>query len=179
MDEKIVLIAAFGSIGNEVEVFRQTLEAFGYLVIVKYIGRPNDFITILEDCFPVKYQYLVLSCHGDDGQFIMPVLGDGIYTPDEPRGNFSDIEIERYLKLKEKIIISSGCTTGMPDISRVFGRENCYIAPKDYIEGNAAILFVIRLFYELIKGELLEVAFKIAKCMDEETELFVLKEKVE
>ena len=31
----------------------------------------------------------------------------------------------------------------------------------------------------MIKGELLEVAFKIAKCMDEETELFVLKEKVE
>ena len=62
-----VLIAAIGSTGNEPEALRQTLEAFGYFVVTKYIGRPADLTDILGGRLPLEPDFLVLSCHGRDG----------------------------------------------------------------------------------------------------------------
>ena len=168
-----VLIAVFPNAGTEPEALRQILESFGCLVLTQYIGRPNDFISVLSgmDCF--NPDVAILSGHGENGTFIMPVLASSVYTEDEPKGNFSSAEIGQYLKLTGKTIISTCCTTGTADLAAVFSKENDYLAPADYIEGNAVLLFMVDFFYQIIQRNLsVEDAWNHARSLDEETARF-------
>lgn len=172
---KTILIVVIGNTGSEAEALRQSLEAFGYFVAVKYIGRPNDFVSVLKGELIFEPDSIILSCHGEDGEILMPLLGEGVYEPDEPRGNMSASDLDKYLKLQGKLILNLGCTTGETVIAKAFSKQNTYIAPNDYVEGSAALYFAISLFYEMSKeGMQLEEAFKVAKGNDSETELFRL-----
>jgi len=170
---KTALIVAFGDTGNESEALRQTLEAFGMFVATKYIGRPNDFVAVLRGEVPIDTDFIIFSCHGDEGKFIMPVLGENIYTPDEPRGNLGGEDVEKFLGLSGKIIISLGCTTGQEKTAAAFSVNNVYIAPEDYVEGRSALFFAIKFFYELLQnGKDEKNAYELAKSSDTETSLF-------
>jgi len=182
MNYKNILIIAMGDVGNEPEALRQVLENFGYFVMMHYIGRPNDFRKVLRGEFPFQADCIVISCHGEDGAFEIPVLGQQVYEQDEIRGNYAAADVASELQLKDKLIISLGCTTGQEEMCRVLGKENLYIAPVDYIQGDSALFFVTRLFYELkrknavniLRCDALEGAFALAKETDDETRLFTL-----
>lgn len=169
---KSILILVIGNTGNEPEALRQSLEYFGFFVAIKYIGRPNDLISVMKGDFLFDPDCIILSCHGENGEIIMPVLGDDVYEADEPRGNFSASDIDKYLKLKNKLILNLGCTTGEKALAKAFSKKNTYIASDDYTEGNAALYFAISLFYELSNGTELDKSYKIAKATDSETKLF-------
>jgi len=149
---KNILILVIGSTGNEPEALRQSLEYFGYFVAVKYIGRPNDLISVLKGDLTFDADCIILSCHGENGEIIMPTLGDDVYETDEPRGNISASDTDKYLNLKNKLILNLGCTTGEKALAKAFSKQNTYIASDDYTEGNAALYFAISLFYEISKG---------------------------
>ena len=170
-----VLIAVIGNTGNEPEAVRQSLEAFGYTVLTKYIGRPNDFVDVLAGYLPLDPDYIILSCHGENGEIIMPELGESVYTKDEPRGNFTAEHIRDHLRLTGKVIVNLGCTTGESDLAGAFSASNTYISPADYIDGRAALFFTIRLFYEIAQnGRSVSDAYKIACATDSETSIFGL-----
>ena len=82
-----VLIVNIDDTGNEGEALRQVLERMNYSVFMKRMGRPKDLIDILKGDF-YDFDFLILSCHGTDGNIVMPVLGENIYFENEPRGNF-------------------------------------------------------------------------------------------
>ena len=171
-----VLIAAFGDTGNEPEALRQTLEAFGYFVVTKYIGRPADLTDTLSGQLPLEPDFLVLSCHGEQGGILMPGLAESVYREDEPRGPFSADDVTRCLRLSGKVILNLGCSTGNPPLADAFARDNTYIAPTDDVEGNSALLFAIRFFYELAQnGRTVSEACSLARSTDEETSLFHLR----
>jgi hypothetical protein len=72
-----------------------------------------------------------------------------------------------------KTIISTCCTTGTADVAAVFSKENNYIAPYDYVEGNAVLLFMVDFFYQIIQRNLsIEDAWKHARSLDDETAQF-------
>ncbi|MBE6783975.1 MAG: delta-aminolevulinic acid dehydratase [Ruminococcaceae bacterium] len=169
---KNILILVIGGTGNEPEALRQSLEYFGYFVAIKYIGRPNDLTSVLKGDLPFDADCIILSCHGEDGEIIMPVLGEEVYEPDEPKGNITASDIDKYLKLKDKLILNLGCTTGEKDLAKAFSKKNTYIASDDYIEGSAALYFAVSLFYEMSKGTDLDKAYKTSKETDSETKLF-------
>ncbi len=172
---KNILIVVIGSTGNEPEALRQTLEYFGYFVAVKYIGRPNDFISVLNGDMVFNPDCIILSCHGENGEIIMPVLGDDVYEVNEPKGNIKYCDIEKHLKLHDKLILNLGCTTGEKTLAKAFSKCNTYIAPDNYIEANSALYFAISLFYEMSKdGARLKDAYKTAKENDKETKMFRL-----
>ena len=56
-------------------------------------------LDVLKGEFLFEPDYIIFSCHGDEGKFFMPVLGETIYMPDEPRGNFGADEVRKYLEL--------------------------------------------------------------------------------
>jgi len=167
--------------GGEEEILRQTLEYFGYLVLSYKIGRPQHFIDILAGNTSITFDYVIICCHGEDGEIsTMPKLGEDIYFPDEPRGNFGSKEIEKYLSLKDTCIINTGCTTGgCEEMVKAFAKNNnTYIAPNDYIEGDSGLTFVILFFYYLcsnIHGFDIESAYTKASSLDSETNLYVLR----
>lgn len=169
---KNILILVIGSTGNEPEALRQSLEYFGYFVATKYIGRANDLIAVLNGDLPVNADCIIFSCHGENGEIVMPVLGDDVYATGEPWGNISASDINKYIKLRDKLILNLGCTTGKKELAKAFSIENTYIASDDYTEGNSALYFAISFFYELSKGTDLDNAYTTAKSIDSETELF-------
>ena len=92
-----ILLVTIGNTGNESETLRQMLESFGYIVLRINVGRPNDFIYILEDKIEFKYEYMIISCHGDQGKILMDKLDESLYTQDEPRDDFGVFEFNKYL----------------------------------------------------------------------------------
>ena len=174
---KRVLIANFESSSSEAEAIRQTLECLGFMVFKINIARPNNFIEILSDKIEFNFDYLIFTCHGKNNEIIMPILDKGVFEKGEPRKNFGYEEIQKYLKLKNKIIINTGCTTGNDKFLKVFSENNTYIAPKNYIEGNSILPFITILFYEISKNENLKQAFEKSKNIDKETLNFTFIEK--
>ncbi len=170
-----VLIVDLCDSGSEREAIRQSLELFGYTVMVKPVGRPKDLIDILQGNLVIDADYVIISCHGEGGKIIMPTLAEDVYFPEEPRGNFGPKEVEQYCQIKGKTIISTGCTVGCDEMADVFAKNNIYIAPTDYIDGKAAIMFMTRLFYELGKSKKVTDAFETARKTDDETGLFGIK----
>lgn len=169
---KNILILNVCDTGNEAEALRQVLEYMNFFVGIKKIGRPKDFIDSLSGKLPFDPDCVIISCHGEDGKILMPILGESVYFDDEPRGAFSCKEIERCLKMSDKLIVSTGCTTGENDIGAAFSQRNNYIAPSGYIEGDSALFFVIRLFYNFVRGKNINDAFLDTQATDSETEMF-------
>ena len=151
---RIVLIIDLNDTGSEAEALRQALEGFDYFVCVKHIGRPNDFIDILDGNVPIDPDFVIISCHGDNGKIHMSRLADFVYSDNEPRDDFSSAEVERYLKLSQKTIINLGCTTGEEKLAKAFSKNNVYIAPCDYIEGAAAFFHISRVWGRLLPNKI-------------------------
>lgn len=166
--------------GLETQAVRAALECFGARVITYWIGRPNDFIDILsgEDLYPGT-DMIVLDFHGDEGEFLMPELGEEVYEKDEPQGNFGPDEIRRYAKLDGKIVIGNGCSLGDPKLAEAFLQGGCrvYIGPDDYPDGNDALMFVLRFFYETIQhGKSVKEAYQLARSMGDGLTMYRLYE---
>lgn len=156
---------------------RSVLEYFGIRVNIHWIGRPNDFLKILSgEELDNKLDYLILNFHGDEGKFCMPELSVETYTDTEPKGKFfGPNEIEKYTNLKGVKIISSGCTLGTEKLANAFLTSGChsYLAPDDYIDGNANSMFIITFMYEMINNHRNEKeAFEIARLIDSDTSMY-------
>lgn len=176
--ENGALLVTVGNTGNEAETLRQALELFGFRVLRINIGRPNDFIDILQDKIGFEYEYLIISCHGDSGKILMDKLDESIYTKNEPKGNFGAAEFDKYLKIKNKIIISTGCTTGNKSLADIItSRKNVYIAPNDYISATSMALFTIFFFYNLKKENDIVKAYNLSKSFYKEDFSKITKEE--
>lgn len=173
----VALVVGFNS-DLEAQSIRASLEYFGAKVITYWIGRPKEFIDILSGKGLYNdINYVVFCFHGEEGKFAMEELGEDIYEQDEPRGYFGAEEIYKYAKLHNTNIVNSGCTLGEQKLAESFLRSGAksYIGSIDYVDGNAALMFTIRLFYGVINhGKTLEEAFQEASLIDEETRTFRL-----
>lgn len=173
-----VLLVTIGNTGNESETLRQALESFGFRILRINIGRPNDFIDVLEDKIEFKYDYLIISCHGDQGKIIMDKLDESIYTKNEPKNDFGADEFNKYLNIRDKTIINTGCTTGNKSLANVItSRKNVYIAPNDYINGDSMVLFTILFFYNLKKENDIVKAYNLSKSFYKEDFSKITKEE--
>ena len=173
-----ILLVTIGNTGNESETLRQMLESFGYIVLRINVGRPSDFIYILEDKIEFKYEYMIISCHGDQGKILMDKLDESLYTQDEPRDDFGVFEFNKYLKIRGKIIINTGCTTGNKSLADIItSRKNVYIAPTDYINANSMALFTILFFYNLKKENDIVKAYNLSKSFYKEDFSKITKEE--
>lgn len=175
MKNPVIAIVALDGSGMEAAALRSVLECFGAFVAVKWVGRPNDFIEVLGGELPVTPDYIIISGHGEDNSFIMTELGESVYEPGEPRGNFTPENVKEYLKIKG-VVLSTCCTTGGGAMAEAFSKGGCtYIAPDGYVEGNSALMFVTRFFYELLQNNSeIEFAFNTAQGIDAETGMFVI-----
>ncbi|SMG55324.1 delta-aminolevulinic acid dehydratase [Paenibacillus aquistagni] len=164
----------------ESQALRMTLEYFGVRVFTYWVGRPSDFISVLsgEDLY-ADTDMIILNFHGDEGRFIMPELDEDVYEDNEPRGYFGPEEIKQFAKLNGKIVFGNGCSLGLPALTQAFLDGGCqmYIAPNDYPDGNDALMFVMRVFYEMIQNEKdIREAYQIARSMNDEMSMFQLYE---
>ncbi|SDC90843.1 hypothetical protein SAMN05421663_10551 [Terribacillus halophilus] len=156
---------------------RLALEYFGARVYVHYVGRPNDLVEVLSgEDRASDTNYLILNFHGEEGKFCIPELDNSFYEVNEPKGRFFDDEhVRKYAVVEGLNVIGCGCTLGKDSLAKAFLKKGCkaYIAPDDYIDGNANLMFVLTFFYELISNRRSqEDAFQIARSIDSETKMY-------
>lgn len=180
MDQQTMRITLATGPNSELESFalRAALENFGAKVDMHWIGRPNDLIHVLSRGNRGDTDYLLLSFHGEEGELLMPELGEDVYEEREPRSStFGANEVKQYASLEGLHVISTGCTLGEQKLANAFLEVGAlsYIAPDDYIDGNAAFIFVLSLMYEMMNNtKTVRNAFERARSIDEETKLFQL-----
>jgi hypothetical protein len=165
----------------DTQAIRATLEYFGARIFTYWIGRPSDFISVLsgEDLY-VNTDMIVLNFHGDEGAFIMPELGEEVYEEGEPKDDFGPDEIKRFAMLDGKTVIGNGCSLGEPALAKAFLESGCeiYIGPDDYPDGNDALMFTMRLFYEIIQNQKsVKEAYQLARSMSDELSMFQIYER--
>ncbi|KUF34727.1 MULTISPECIES: hypothetical protein [Lysinibacillus] len=158
---------------------RAALESFDARVTIHLIGRPNDLIDVLSgEDLPSKMDYLILNFHGNEGRFCLPELGEDVYEDNEPKSiYFERQDVLSYCQLQDVKVIAAGCTLGWQQLATAFLESGChsYLAPDDYIEGNANLMFLIRFFYEIITNQRnQQEAFELAQAIDAETAMYKL-----
>ncbi|MCE5170658.1 delta-aminolevulinic acid dehydratase [Paenibacillus profundus] len=165
----------------DTQAIRAALEYFGARVFMYWVGRPSDFMSVLsgEDIYPGT-DLIILNFHGDEGQFVMPELGESVYEEGEPRGDFGPAEIRRFAKLDGRTVLANGCDLGNGELAQAFLECGCktYIGPDDYPDGNAALMFALRFGYELIQNKkTIQEAYHTARATDEETTMYQIYEQ--
>lgn len=164
--------------GNEYEAIRQNLEYMGAQTTVFFIGRPMDFVQFLaNDPKYAGFDHYLLSFHGEEGSFCLPILHSDVYLESEPKEKISAKEIEHLAQLANRIIITTACTLGQEAMAHAFLQSGAthYLGPVTYIEGNAMLLFLHRFYYEILScNTKVKEAFKLASNMNEETQLVKL-----
>ncbi len=175
---KRVLILDSENTVLEDQAIRNVLENIGYIVTTYHIGRPQHYFDIFAEKEKFDYDYLIIGCHGENGKIIVPVLGEEVYYQNECRNNIGFEELQDAVSIKDKTIICTGCTTGSGELHKAFtNSNNSFIAPDGYIEGKSALLFVIKLFYNLSNNMSLKDSFENASKTDSETGLYKLFSK--
>ena len=170
--KRVLIINGEGAALENIAI-RSVLEYFGYIVTMYNIGRPQDYFDIFSGKQNFNYDYLIIGCHGDNGRIIVPILGENVYYPNECRNNIGYEELQGLVKIKDKTVICTGCTTGAGELYKEFNRNNnIFVAPTDYIEGNGSLLFIVNLFYHLSKGSSFKDSFARASSIDSETKLY-------
>lgn len=169
-----VLIVSFDC-DAEAAALRASLEWFHTDVMIRYIGRPKDFLDVIEGDVLFMPDVLILCGHGEDGEFLMPELAPEIYLDGEPR-NISPDDVRAHLKIRPQICVSTACTSGTPEMGATFAECGVpYLAPCDYIEGAAPLFFITHVFYlHLFCGKSFAEAAEIARTTDAETDLYRL-----
>jgi len=165
---------------TEAYALRAILEYFQIQVTTRWIGRPNDFIDIIsaKECLK-DIDYLLLSFHGDEQRFCMPKLGSEIYTQNEPRSKFFTAkDLEKFATFDQLKVIATGCTLGAEQLAKVMLKAGAkkYLAPIDYVDGNASLMFLTQFFYHLTLGDSTRKAWRKAAKLNKETQLYHLYE---
>ncbi len=143
---------------------RGALEYLGYIVSIHWIGSKELFLKLLSGKITTD-ETVIISGHGYKNGFLLS--GEKIIKPEE---------FKKQVNWKNKNVISLGCCTGTKEFADVFikGGVKIYIAPDDYPDGNATLVFAIYLFFLIKKGDSLSVALKKAKQLDEDLDSFKL-----
>lgn len=160
--------------GLEANSLRSTLEAFGIQVRMHYLGNVKHLISLLSNK-NFLHPVIVLSCHGENGNILIPGLAPEIEIDMPYHGMLTAGDLDHFVSLQGQVVISTGCCLGHLAMAQSFLKNGAasYVGASDYIEGNAALLSTITLLYfYLCKGMPLIDAFNKIKQIDEHTNTF-------
>lgn len=154
---------------QDATAIRAALEAFGLRVHLYDLAQKRGALEFLAGAMP-ECDYVVLFCHGgrdaDGGaQLELRVVDqvDGDY--DNPRGwervtlGLTPANIPDSVKGMGRTLVCVGCGAGQEPFAPAFLKAGYkgYIAPQgDYINANAAMMFVIGFFYHLLTESRIE-----------------------
>ncbi len=150
---------------------RAALEAFGLRVHLYDLAQKRGALEFLAGAIPPG-DYVVLFCHGgrdpDGGmQLDLRVVDQAEGDYDNPRGwervtlGLTPANIPDCVQGMGRTLICVGCGAGQEEFAQAFLKAGFkgYIAPQaDYINANAAMMFVISFFYHLLAESRIEDA---------------------
>ena len=129
---------------------RASLEWWGTVTRTFFIGKSQDLVDILGGKEKLSPNILIM-CHGVSDGIILPELGEEIAKQQPYDKILTPSNLNDFVKLNGQTIVSTGCKTGTKEFADAFlsAGAKCYIAPKDYPEGDASLFYVQSFFYFL------------------------------
>jgi hypothetical protein len=165
--------------GCGASAIRGALEGFNIQTRMHYIGNAKHLVSLLGSR-DYLHKTIILSCHGDQGHMVLPELAQELERTMPYKKRLTSSDLLEFLNLKGHTVINTGCGLGHSEFAASFlakGSEN-YIGATDYIEGNAALMFVIAFcYFYFSEGITIDAAFNKAYSLDNETKLFKLWKK--
>ncbi len=148
---------------QDATAIRAALEAFGARVHLYDLAQKRSAMEMLAGTMP-DCDYVVLLCHGGQSASGEPQLN--LEVVDQKNGDYDNsndwelvniiltpTSIPEIVSGKGRTLICLGCGAGQEPFGQAFltaGFKD-YIAPQgDYINANAAMIFVIAFFYHLL-----------------------------
>jgi hypothetical protein len=174
LPEKSILLLSIEDC-HEAEVLRAFSEQLFLRVEMYGIGESKDVVQLLNGGH--QTDLIVLACHGKDGNIVMPEVGEGLKAKQPFPGNMRPEHVREFLKLDGQRVFSTGCATGTPEMAAAFldAGCDCYLAPTDYQDGTASLVFAVNFLYHyLSRGSDVENAVSIARREDDESRFFRL-----
>ena len=159
---------------NQGEAIRAALEQFGLRVTLVRIGQARHLVTALSDIGAAEY--VVLDCHGEDGDILIPELAPELEAQQPFRRRLTPADVSTFAHLNGAWVISIGCTTATPAMGQALLRRGAlgYLAPAGYPDGAHAFFAVTYLFYELSQGRDIRNAFSRLRQHDHEMAMWRL-----
>lgn len=138
---------------NTARTTRDALEEFGLRVDYLPVGQARHIVAALGSARPVA-DYVLLSCHGDEGRILLRELGGPVADRQPFTGALGPAEVRAHLRFPGSVVISNGCETGTAELADAFlaAGARAYLAPADAPDGHDAFLAVLLLFHALAGG---------------------------
>ncbi|MFI2240658.1 hypothetical protein [Streptomyces chrestomyceticus] len=157
---------------------RDALESFRVQVNYLPIGQPRHFVAALDGTRPVA-PYVIVSCHGDEGQVLMDDLAPELAAHQPFNDSAGPEEVRSHVRLPGSVVIVNGCDTGNPALADAFldAGARAYIAPHGAPFGYAGLFAPLFLFYELTEQRPLEEAVARLRAHDDELGMWELHQR--
>jgi hypothetical protein len=143
-----------------------------------YIGNVRQLVEILHQP-NTEARYLPLECHGIAEGLALPELAPHLETEQPYHQALTLTNLYEFVQVPGAIVMNTGCLLGAPAFAQAFlrGGARTYIGAESDPLGDAALLYVLRLFYGLHcqQASLLE-AHEQARHQVPETAIFRLWE---
>jgi hypothetical protein len=152
---------------------RLGLEAFGLHVEYVRVGQARHLIGALNE---PPQDYVLLACHGDEGQLLVPELAAELERFQPTHGPWGPDEVRRHARLAGATVIATGCDTGTSELAQAFldAGATAYVAPAGAPFGYASLFAPLLLFYELTEGRTLTQAVEHLRGHDAELAIWRL-----
>lgn len=162
----------------EGDALRAALDLFNVLVRRFLIGQARHLLSLLSGDEPTG-NYVILACHGVDGGIVLPELAEQFEAMQPVHRLLTPAALRDRVHLPERVVISTGCGTGNPELAGAFLDGGCtaYIAPTGGPYGNSVMVAIALLFYELMRGRTLSESMSRVCNYDDELSMWQLWER--
>ncbi|MEH2180232.1 hypothetical protein [Nostoc sp.] len=109
-----------------------------------------DFLSSKPD-----HDVIIISGHGDERGLLLPELVEEIRSNYPYNDVICPEDFAQFLKLDWNIVVNASCMCGVQPLADVFlaGGAGYYIAPNNYLEGNASLMYLLNFLYEYMQNE--------------------------
>jgi len=100
--------------------------------------------------------------HGDENRLLLPSLYERIAATEQFNDALTREDLDSFVDLPGRVVLSLGCETGTPELADVFLRHGCvaHIGPEGAPFGYASAFVPTFLCYELTEMRTLEQAME-------------------
>ena len=159
---------------NQSPLLRSILENLEAVVHLTYMGTPEGFLRVMgAGAFP---EYLIISCHGDEGGICFGDYAEGIDVSTLVDGNMPSRHIAERGSLGGTFVINTGCGLGVETVAADFLKAGAraYIGCQPDPDWRAHSLFIHHFFYALVRAQASDKeAWKQAASYDKDSRCFV------
>ena len=161
--------------GLEAHAIRYAAEYWGAFVTVTWVGNSAQVVEFLSN--KPDHDVIVISGHGDERGLLLPELVKEIRSEYPYNYVIRPEDFAKFLKLDGNTIINASCACGVQSMADVFlaGGTRYYIAPNDYPQGDASLMYLLNFMYEYMQNEHdVEVAHQISSEHSDDRRQFTL-----